>query len=184
MGMPLFFVLSGFVIHYNYGSSFLNKAPWTASYDFFVARIARLYPLLAFTLLFALWHDDWYLHVWQKFNIEKNLALSYLFNVFSWYPVWADKKLLIQHTFGIAWSVSTEWFFYCTYIFFAAAVSRIQFNSALISIAVICGASYAFQLFGVMNPTAIVGLFFDISDNQVDFGNSAYRWFYYVSPYS
>jgi peptidoglycan/LPS O-acetylase OafA/YrhL len=44
-GMPLFFVLSGFVIHYNYSELFkTRKAGWAVS-QFLGARIARLYPL-------------------------------------------------------------------------------------------------------------------------------------------
>jgi peptidoglycan/LPS O-acetylase OafA/YrhL len=44
LGMTLFFVLSGFVIHYNYGAS-LGSLSGRAIYSFAVARIARLYPL-------------------------------------------------------------------------------------------------------------------------------------------
>jgi peptidoglycan/LPS O-acetylase OafA/YrhL len=41
LGMSLFFVLSGFVIHYNYGSKLaVNRA--FGLFPFFVARFARL----------------------------------------------------------------------------------------------------------------------------------------------
>jgi peptidoglycan/LPS O-acetylase OafA/YrhL len=44
LGTTLFFVLSGFVIHYNYSSSLSTLTP-RALYSFVVARFARLYPL-------------------------------------------------------------------------------------------------------------------------------------------
>jgi peptidoglycan/LPS O-acetylase OafA/YrhL len=55
LGMPLFFVLSGFVIHYNYSEP-IEIGGWPNVYNFFVARFARLYPLyiscIAFDLIF------------------------------------------------------------------------------------------------------------------------------------
>src|SRR5262249_26048672 len=45
IGMPLFFVLSGFVIHYNYGASFHEQPYATSLRNFFSARFARIYPL-------------------------------------------------------------------------------------------------------------------------------------------
>ena len=42
--MPLFFVLSGFVIHYNYAES-IQTGGASALLNFFSARFARLYPL-------------------------------------------------------------------------------------------------------------------------------------------
>ena len=44
LGMPLFFVLSGFVIHYNYWDTVYAQR-LRGSYNFFVARFARLYPM-------------------------------------------------------------------------------------------------------------------------------------------
>ena len=44
MGMDLFFVLSGFVICYNYAEK-IKVNPKKGILEFFVARIARLYPL-------------------------------------------------------------------------------------------------------------------------------------------
>src|ERR1700688_722162 len=43
VGMTLFFVLSGFVIHYNYCRTV--PASTSGKIDFFIARFARLYPL-------------------------------------------------------------------------------------------------------------------------------------------
>src|ERR1700733_14455878 len=53
-GMSLFFVLSGFVIFYNYAASFAERPFWQALWDFATARFARLYPLYALTLLMTI----------------------------------------------------------------------------------------------------------------------------------
>jgi len=47
-GMPLFFVLSGFVIHLNYARLFQKQPFPVAMGDFLIARFARLYPLYLF----------------------------------------------------------------------------------------------------------------------------------------
>src|SRR5215467_4232256 len=52
-GMPLFFVLSGFVIHYNYGLLFHDQPYTAASRHFSVARFARIYPLYFFFFVFG-----------------------------------------------------------------------------------------------------------------------------------
>ena len=53
LGMTTFFVLSGFVIHYNYGASIAAKgAP--AIRSFLIARFARLYPLYMLVLLITI----------------------------------------------------------------------------------------------------------------------------------
>src|SRR6202451_3234924 len=45
-GMTLFFVLSGFVIHYNYAGAVTGRQGARGTAAFFWARFARLYPLL------------------------------------------------------------------------------------------------------------------------------------------
>src|ERR1700691_5233202 len=53
-GMSLFFVLSGFVIHYNYRDLFLRRGMARALCEFVAARFARLYPLYVAFLLIAI----------------------------------------------------------------------------------------------------------------------------------
>ena len=51
LGMPLFFTLSGFVIHHVYSMEFSGS--WRrAAIDFAIARISRLYPLFLFLMLY------------------------------------------------------------------------------------------------------------------------------------
>jgi peptidoglycan/LPS O-acetylase OafA/YrhL len=51
--MSLFFVLSGFVIQYNYGPRFTADGEAKASRSFLLARFARLYPLYFFGLILS-----------------------------------------------------------------------------------------------------------------------------------
>ena len=51
VGVSFFFVLSGFIIAYNYQEKLLTKA--TTKRTFWVARVARIYPLHLLTLLIA-----------------------------------------------------------------------------------------------------------------------------------
>ena len=48
--MTLFFVLSGFVIHYNYASAVTGNRPLHGIAAYLWARFARLYPLFILTL--------------------------------------------------------------------------------------------------------------------------------------
>jgi peptidoglycan/LPS O-acetylase OafA/YrhL len=112
IGMPLFFVLSGFVIHYNYGAAFRNGFI-SPTVRFFIARFARLYPLYILCLVLYIAHKGilyaWlegadssdlprYLLLWQAWTIEyKN-------------NIWYGHLLLPP-----AWSISVEVFFYALY---------------------------------------------------------------------
>jgi peptidoglycan/LPS O-acetylase OafA/YrhL len=49
--MSLFFVLSGFVIQYNYADIFLKERLPSATFKFIVARFARLYPLYVLSII-------------------------------------------------------------------------------------------------------------------------------------
>lgn len=51
VGVSFFFVLSGFIIAYNYQEKLLEKT--TTRRTFWVARLARIYPLHLLTLLIA-----------------------------------------------------------------------------------------------------------------------------------
>lgn len=99
LGMSIFFILSGFVITYNYSEMF--KANWgTAFKNFMAARVARLFPLYFIFLLLALGHIPP-----PAFKDKLGYLLVYLTMTQSWFN--------LQHiTFAPAWSISTEVFFY------------------------------------------------------------------------
>jgi len=105
MGMSIFFMLSGFVIHYNYAHIFRVRPFLEACRHFFAARFARLYPLYALAIVLASISD----HVLGR---RLGTLVIYAFATATWF----NQEMLI---YPLAWSISTEAFFY--YAFALAA---------------------------------------------------------------
>jgi|SRR5579864_455650 len=124
VGMQLFFVLSGFVIHYNYANvgrlpNFQNLA------RFYIARFARIYPLylLFLTMQHVLYGGDL-----RATAFFLGMTQSWVFMIFGGVP-------LIGHlSSSITWSISTEWFFYCLYpiVAWLLAMTRHRLTAALV----------------------------------------------------
>lgn len=135
LGMPLFFVLSGFVIHYNYSVLFKQRFD-IALIKFLGARFARLYPLYA--LLLLLYAIDK-----NAVNISAEAWIAYVTLTQSWFlsysgPTWLGHLLLPP-----AWSISVEWFLYLFYALAGAALlSRLTMSAALIVWAALFGVYY------------------------------------------
>jgi peptidoglycan/LPS O-acetylase OafA/YrhL len=117
LGMTLFFVLSGFVIHYNYGSS-VGTFNASTIYSFVVARFARLYPLffLCVVITMAVPRDpspalgaSW---------------LSFLTMTHDWTPTVVFNGLLGDVFAPGAWSISAEVLLYIVYIPLAPLLAR------------------------------------------------------------
>jgi peptidoglycan/LPS O-acetylase OafA/YrhL len=110
-----FFVLSGFVITYNYADRFKPGGAWTwATYSFAVSRFARLYPLYLFILIVSIlmvapgtWCDG------------TACAVSHLTMAQSWFAMQS------QTSIELTWSVSTEWFFYLAFLLLVPFVQRL-----------------------------------------------------------
>lgn len=119
LGMTLFFVLSGFVIHYNYHATLQRPGGVRL---FLAARFARLYPLYIILFLF----EFAYLLASARspcaragdFGGQFNALLNYLTLTQSWvYAVDCDKALVYQYgpISAVTWSISVEMFFYLAY---------------------------------------------------------------------
>lgn len=113
-GMSLFFVLSGFVIHYNYAKLIQSDGFIDGGYKFIVARIARLYPLYGLMILFTM--DCLPSTI---FHNKQWAELAFATMTQSWFN-------LQMLTFPPAWSISTEWFFYFAFIFMVPFFERIK----------------------------------------------------------
>jgi len=94
-GMPLFFVLSGFVIHYNYRDLFLRAGFARAVCEFAAARFARLYPLYFCFLLLALGADDFVQKVSHLPRMAAAMLGYYLTLTQSWwYSIYSERSII------------------------------------------------------------------------------------------
>lgn len=120
LAVDFFFVLSGFILSYNY-ESILARFDSEQIKSFIVKRIARIYPLHLLILLSYILIPLAHLATGRSFDSEERYALdNFLFNV-----------LLIQN-WGFtngggwnvpSWSISTELLAYLTFPFVVAALA-------------------------------------------------------------
>jgi len=164
VGMTLFFVLSGFVIHFNYHKTV--PAGMSGKADFFIARFARLYPL--FLLVFGydfftlLWAQGYFSgDVFTLYDPFKALPLYLTFTqTWWWWPIGSTSAYEYYGTHitgatGAMWSLSTEAFFYFAYLFCAGALARLYgWRLAAVGIA---AALYglSFYIFGLFHSAAL-----------------------------
>ncbi|MDO8288086.1 MAG: acyltransferase [Parvibaculum sp.] len=125
IGMPLFFVLSGFVIQYNYASQIRDQG-LPGVYNFLVTRFARLYPLFFVCVAFDL-TIKW---SYQQLPAQTMSALPYYLTLtHSWFYTLLDGHSLV-FLFGwmpqVSWSISTEWFFYLAFPFICLGLLQLK----------------------------------------------------------
>lgn len=124
LGMNTFFILSGFIIHYNYHAR-LKDFSGHSFYEFFVARFSRLYPL--FVCLFLV--DFFASNVTQRFNPDDVWrSLKYFLTMSqSWFYLPTSTGETITYMYpraSITWSISTEMLMYSCYPLLLLAFRR------------------------------------------------------------
>lgn len=159
MGMSLFFILSGFVITYNYGS--LGTLNAHELKRFAVARVARIYPLYLALLLLNV-------AIWGAALVTPVGLIAHLSLTQAWFFHSVKGVPLIQQfpNTAIAWSISAEWFCYLLFPAICVWLDRISrplFAMVLVWAAIL-GGMYGIHL---ARPTG--GLFVE--------------WLGYYSPY-
>jgi peptidoglycan/LPS O-acetylase OafA/YrhL len=193
-GMTLFFVLSGFVIHYNY-AQLVTAAGAKGAGCFLWARFARLYPLLLLMMvvyvLVSRRHSDFWNGHPERMNSILQALPYFLLSAQSWFYVIIDGNPLLDAIGGtspITWSISTEWFFYFVYLALVCLILRSR--TPLITLLVIvlwCFiwaeiASGLFRAGTSVNGWGVArfGSIADINEHQQQ---SFLRWLQYFSPY-
>lgn len=135
-GVTLFFVLSGFVIAYNYLDRFEAGMSARQVGEYFVARLARFYPLYVGFILFG----------WLAQGLT-GLPWIHLLTMQTWS---ADAKVAFGVN-AVSWSVGVEVFLYLAFPLLIPALvrsgvllslRRLQIAAALVSLAMLGAALY------------------------------------------
>lgn len=185
IGMPLFFTLSGFIIHYVYSDTF--AAGWkTAAISFAGARFSRIYPLYFIFLLVSLVITPMGKILYDTWNIK--LILAYAFACYTWFPFSIDGHATTNWYYDISWSVPTEIFFYVCYMLFFYRIHRIRSAKTCFGLLVLfCIVGYIlfYGLFLTRDTWEAIALrhFSGFVPRETSFNDSLYRWFLYSSPY-
>lgn len=179
IGMPLFFTLSGFLMCYNYYRDFAEGRPGSLR-RFYVARFSRIYPayLLALLLSFSFMGNFFHDLVLRPqetlycLGFDATLTQSWIYQ-----PVFAgdhNPRSLSQAYLGVAWSVSTEVFFYATFPLVIPLLK--QFRSAT---SIVGGIVSIWLLWAGFDFWMCPGTRMPALPN----GENPARWLLYCSPY-
>jgi len=182
VGMPLFFTLSGFIVHYVYAGTFAKN--WRAAVPAFAfARFSRLYPLFFAILLFYLLGK-----LGRVFYAHPGIGLSFASLTGTWWYWLADGEPLASQRYHISWSISTEMFFYLVYALVLYRVASLTgIRRCAVLLVVLCGLTFA-TFYGVFVTqdkwqAYVLARHPDFISTDVNMDNSFYRWLLYLSPY-
>lgn len=118
VGVSLFFVLSGFILAYNYEDAFRERrVRWR---DFWWARAARVYPVYLLGLLIAI--PPFFLHGRPPAEVARRIAASVGSGVLL-VQAWSPRTACVVNCPG--WSVSAEALFYLVYPLAALLLLRV-----------------------------------------------------------
>lgn len=159
VGVTLFFVLSGFVLAWNYGDR-MATFRWRSVWSFAVARFARIYPLYLFALFWAV------APLIATGTLPRNV-LVHVAGMQAWY---GDIFSAMAYN-APAWSVSVEIFLYACFPVVIVGLARIRHSPgallAVIGLALTVGFALAWWF--QMNGRGSLGL---------GYPTSAHRWLY------
>lgn len=188
-GMPLFFVLSGFVIHYNYGKLFTSRSATRATCEFAAARFARLFPLYFVLLLVSVLADDFVGRTYDRPDLFFHILGYYITLTQSWWYLIYERQSIIHWLFGLSWSISTEMFFYAAYVAVVFPILLLRGARAAVFAALGFAVGTTLMFIASRHNLAAVLAFAqrhvpDYIDVSSSWEHSFYRWFFYFSPYA
>ncbi len=171
-GMSLTFVLSGFVIHYNYSNIIRSEGIVSGGYRFMTARVAKLYPLYIFGIVMSLGSlpSNNFDNLWQ--------AISDITLTQTWFNIEGINGVL----FGHSWPISAEWFFYITFILFSGSVTRIRNSFRALIIFLIVTPIILAIIFSLKDPVINILTPF-LALKGMPISAPIWHWLTYFSPY-
>jgi peptidoglycan/LPS O-acetylase OafA/YrhL len=156
-GVTLFFILSGFIIAYNYLNQF-EKSPSSSILPFYFARFSRIYPLYAFCLIYA----------WMSAPSDLSILPHFLVA-----QAWYSDVLYAMGFNATGWSVSVEAFLYLAFPFIIPAMTYLGITKSrkklFIAIAAITASIFFSAIYFWLSGKGALPL----KDP-----NSAHRWLY------
>ena len=192
--MTLFFVLSGFVIHYNYGT-LVTDGRLRGIGLYLRARFARLYPLFLLMLLVNVLISSRHLDFWRGHPERLDSILQalpyFVTSVQSWFYLPIEENALISAIGGgspLTWSISTEWFFYFIYPCIASLILSSQRPWVTAALAMLwcalwIGLSTSLYDQSPQIDAWAVQRFGPVASMQTNDQDSLVRWLLYQSPY-
>jgi peptidoglycan/LPS O-acetylase OafA/YrhL len=193
-GMTLFFVLSGFVIHYNYGKLVVTKGLRGVA-AFLWARFARLYPLFLLMMLVYVALSSRTLALLtgnpERFGSILQAIPYFLLSIHAWVYTLIGENPVIDAIGGgspITWSISTEWFFYFAYPLLAWLILRARTPRLAAVLALLWCALWIALTVGLYDWSGVIDAwavryYGSIAGAQDHFQTSFVRWLLYFSPY-
>ena len=117
IGVSFFFILSGFILAYNYQDSILQGRK--SKKTFYIARFARIYPLHVLTFLVSI------PLTWRVFWSDKTMWFLQAMNNLTLTQAFIPAKEFFYSFNSPSWSISDEMFFYLVFPFIIMAISRL-----------------------------------------------------------
>lgn len=164
IGVSFFFILSGFILAYNYQNRILENQK--SIRNFYIARFARIFPLHVLTLIISL--PFTYKYFIQNENLWLSQAITNLSLTHSFIPLRS-----IYFSFNIpSWSLADEMFFYLVFPFLILLIPKVRALNIFLIVSIIAiipilvlviPESYYHQIFYI-NPFTrvidfIIGIF-------------------------
>jgi peptidoglycan/LPS O-acetylase OafA/YrhL len=132
LGVDVFFILSGFILAYVHGKDFGSSLRPKEAFNFWIARLARIYPVHFFMLVLTAFILPMHrLYAWSPVDT----ALTFYANLFLVHAWGVTPSLTFNQP---SWSISSEWAAYLTFPFvayFTRKWGKIPFALLLIGLA-------------------------------------------------
>lgn len=138
--VDFFFILSGFIMVYVYGSGFAERVSRASFGRYMAARFARIYPLHLFTLLWVVGIYGWVVGL-RHVKLEATTQL-----VFD--PAAIPLHVFMLHGFNTAWtatwntpawSIGSEWFMYLLFPFLMPVFRRVPMVGKWVLVVLLAG---------------------------------------------
>lgn len=161
IGVHIFFVLSGFVLGYNYAT--INPTSFRQLGRFYLARVARVLPLYYAVLAFMAIRLE-------SVQAEQDLLLPSLLNIQTWSP---DVDVAMSGYNPPAWSINVELFFYLLFPLLMPAVAFLARRTGVRGLLIAIGTMIALQW--------VLVIWFSVmgwADLPIQDPTSGHRWLY------